>query len=58
MATVSTINGVVHAKQVLADAGVKMPFDKGYQAWQEAREKAAADESAPKAETKAKPETK
>jgi len=41
-----TINGIAHAKQVLADAGVKMPFEKGYaehvlakQAAEEAKEK-------------------
>ena len=41
MAQNETINGVAHAKRVLAEAGIKMPFDKGYQAWQEGRNKAA-----------------
>jgi hypothetical protein len=38
---IETINGVAHAKQILKDAGVLMPFDKGYQAHIEAKAKAA-----------------
>jgi hypothetical protein len=40
---IETINGVAHAKQILKDAGVLMPFDKGYQAHIEAKAAEAAE---------------